>query len=275
MTTFDSGVLQALVDRAVLKEPLVLYKYRGASSQDDIAKLRDILIRNRIWLATPLSFNDPFDCFPAPVITGRPDQRRRALSASFYESGLGSGRKERRKRAKEVSAMKDTDELTDLLEAGLQQTLSKTCALSMSEKWDSLLMWSHYAQAHAGVCIELNRWEPESIITTSLPVHYDQERPVVDVLFDTGDAKVVKALYTKSSVWEYEAEWRAVMHEPEGLKTLPQGVVSRVILGAAMNPLYRAEVLKLCAEAGIGCAQATFHRRRWELELQDPGLHGF
>lgn len=63
------------------------------------------------------------------------------------------------------------------------------------------------------------------------------------------------------------------MHEPEGLKTLPQGVVSRVILGAAMNPLYRDEVIKLCAEAGIGCAQATFHRRRWELELQYPGLH--
>lgn len=251
----------------------MLYKYRGASSAEDVSKLRDILIQGRIWFATPLSFNDPFDCFPAPIISGSFAKRRKALTASFRESGLGSSRKERRGRSKEVAAMKDTDELADLLEAGLQQTLSKTCALSMSEKWDSLLMWSHYAQAHAGVCIELDRWTPESIITTSLPVHYDVDRPVVDVLFDTGDDKVVKALYTKSSVWEYEAEWRAILHEPEGLKSLPAGVVTRVILGAAMNPLYRSQVLQLCAEAGVPCAQATFHRRRWELELQDPQLH--
>lgn len=263
---------EQLSARAAENEPQHLYKYRPASSDADIAKLIEVLVDRRVWFASPLTFNDPFDCYPSAVITGTKAERRRKLAASFTKAKIEVSRARIRQRAREVAAL-PVEALDDLFEQGLTDTLQGTSAFCLAGKWNSLLMWSHYAMSHTGVCVEFVRKLPGSIITSAMPVHYAEQRPSIEVIGDPSEAKVVKALYTKSNVWQYEGEWRVVLHQREGLRSIPEAAVSRVILGASMDPSRRRQVLAICFKAGIPCEQAAFHRRRWDLELQHPTWH--
>src|SRR5690606_16940362 len=52
--------------------PGVFYKYRSLSGKDR-GYVRDAIVSNTIYLASPNSFNDPFDCAPAFSPSFTPD----------------------------------------------------------------------------------------------------------------------------------------------------------------------------------------------------------
>lgn len=86
--------------------------------------------------------------------------------------------------------------------------------ICFSEKWDSLLMWGHYARCHKGICLKLN------VDTESLPrekdilepVRYSSHHPKIFTgALERGDAEVLRTyLLTKSVDWLYEKEWRFI-----------------------------------------------------------------
>lgn len=96
--------------------------------------------------------------------------------------------------------------------------------ISLTESPDNLLMWSHYAEDHQGVVIELDidQSDPFQLfnvahIATSSDamfdkVNYRKKRPYDGLFLAASIQEIAKHYYlTKSDEWMYEKEWRYII----------------------------------------------------------------
>lgn len=106
-----------------------------------------------------------------------------------------------------------------------------------SESCNDLLMWSHYANAHKGICVEydLKLLKDVDIIKHIFPVVYSKKRLLkVDIndlfknlrelnfnIFHNGDnsdielSQLLPLLVTKGGAWRNEKEWRIIYTKQE------------------------------------------------------------
>lgn len=81
----------------------------------------------------------------------------------------------------------------------------------------------------------------------SWPITYQKDRPIVDttVTADNTDTDLIvrRGLLTKSLDWNCEKEWRVLEQKGAGLRVLPEGLLSAVILGARLKPEDRERLL--------------------------------
>lgn len=115
---------------------------------------------------------------------------------------------------------------------------------SLSEKYNSVLMWSHYTNNHSGFCIEydLSKVSPLNHFRNFLyPVLYDSQMFDISNFIerDKGTSEynnlyILQAVIRKSLDWSYEHEWRVV--HPFGALTQPQNLhtpkPSSILLGS-------------------------------------------
>ncbi|MGH7969684.1 MAG: DUF2971 domain-containing protein [Limisphaerales bacterium] len=78
------------------------------------------------------------------------------------------------------------------------------------------LMWSHYAESHAGFLIEFD--SKHDFLTYALKVEYMPQKAVYDPTIGPNDAAIETVVRTKSLHWGYEQEYRVVI--PLQLTTL-------------------------------------------------------
>lgn len=92
--------------------------------------------------------------------------------------------------------------------------------LCLSERNDSLLMWSHYADHHRGVVCRLACLEAtDSSWTIARPINYTEKMPrfvnqqeLRDLITGKADLRresiVERTIFSKAMDWQYEKEWR-------------------------------------------------------------------
>jgi hypothetical protein len=130
--------------------------------------------------------------------------------------------------------------------------------LCLSEHWDSILMWSHYSQAHEGFSIGFdsthrffNQKRTQNDEFGHLRrVHYQKARPVVSLM----NSDSVDWCDTKADVWSYEDEWRMffVLSNASETKTFgsamihlfdfPSDSVKEVVLGSKCGATTEATI---------------------------------
>lgn len=107
-------------------------------------------------------------------------------------------------------------------------------ASCFSEVYDSILMWSYYADNHRGVCAEYDL----SLLDFSYPINRNiiqclskvQYSPLRTDLFTSVDGTPhFHYLISKADVWSHEHEWRIVCESEE--EYLPFDCISGVYLG--------------------------------------------
>ena len=98
-----------------------------------------------------------------------------------------------------------------------------TYVCCFSEKMDSTLMWSHYANANKGICIayDFNKLNRENILQNLIfPVSYSNMPVDISDLLDDEYQKsqtypietaVLCAALNKATAWSYENEWRLLL----------------------------------------------------------------
>ena len=107
----------------------------------------------------------------------------------------------------------------------MRQSLDETIGiLCLTEDPDNLLMWAHYANHNRGFVIEFDekhgyfdrKEKPGELRRYLKKVNYSEERPEI-ILFNLElsdgeniDVWINKFFWNKSSVWEYEQEWRMI-----------------------------------------------------------------
>lgn len=101
----------------------------------------------------------------------------------------------------------------------LRGELAKIKVICFSDRHDSNLMWSHYAESHAGMVFEFRNVDGlDSPYKLAKPIQYSRRPPQLATdeelaRFISGDEKIDgrvtdRMIYTKSDEWSYEREWR-------------------------------------------------------------------
>jgi hypothetical protein len=118
--------------------------------------------------------------------------------------------------------------------------------LALSEVNDNILMWSHYADKHRGICIEFERTDTNDLGNWDhcVPVLYQQELPSFYPLELENSKTVTQALSTKGEYWTYEREWRILTYESNKHFPLP-GNITSVIFGLNMLQKDRDAIVSL------------------------------
>lgn len=117
----------------------------------------------------------------------------------------------------------------NLIKKTLNDIRAKTLVYCFSKTNQSILLWSHYADSHKGVCVEFDIDNKEKDI---IEVSYEDKRAKFDILkivslilaldflnkpFNSNDKdfnqKIMKPYYTKSLEWKYEEEARYILHK--------------------------------------------------------------
>ena len=222
--------------------PDYFYKYRSLHSEADRRWAEDIVANSRLWWPSPLDFNDPFDCVPVHQYVGSARDKERAAREVIRRMMKNSSRYDRRKALKETRNRREGDVVRIMNESN-RLLLERSSVCSLSELGDNVLMWSHYADAHRGICFrfrplakDADSLDPHRLgFEFALPVTYSKQRPVVDLMLDDfgpGDL-IEKVLLTKADFWSYEREWRMIGHEvSKGARTFPPRSLDAIILGS-------------------------------------------
>ncbi|ALN64598.1 hypothetical protein GLA29479_3747 [Lysobacter antibioticus] len=148
---------------------------------------------------------------------------------------------------------------------------------SFSERVDSTLMWSHYADSHKGFCIEYDvRSLPESDLRARslYPVLYSDDIFDATEFFqrDAAERNICHSILAgllKAKDWSYEREWRLMF--PHGLldSARPFRMPSPigVYLGARISNESEASVREACESLGVPVWNMQHSARRFQIEV--------
>jgi hypothetical protein len=139
------------------------------------------------------------------------------------------------------------------LNSQFQEALKASKVLCLSERHDSVLMWSHYAQLHEGVVLELACIpELDSAWGSAMRVLYSHIMPPAfqdESLIRLGSGQghtspeklLDKFVTAKALDWAYAREWRVVLHftdpsqQTQDIPFWPKELAA-VYLGCRMSP---------------------------------------
>ena len=247
-----------------MKKNKILYKYR--SWKNDIQKAP--LVKSQLYLSSPKDFNDPFDCrIPANFIEMNQDEKEEYAEImiknhanQMIENGydLDVEYKNILNRLKDVS-LNDQKDFEERTYSGYDRHLG---VLSLSERWDSILMWSHYAECHKGYCIGFHK---EKLTTSSFfgaggPVIYPKNEnfPKISPVQELKQESQFLATHHKALDWEYECEYRFTkLQYPKPFEiserkiSVPNSYIAEVIIGFKTDPLVEEEITELCKNKNI------------------------
>lgn len=291
--------------------PKALYRYR---SLERLAYRLEELRDGYVFVSNPAEFNDPYD---SALSTSFERVQNKVLekygleSYANIESKLFESFDEAAKKELEVhendqqaafhsllgglmSLLYGVNTSSDQLDIfGVLRQLVRVGCFSANP--NSVLMWSHYANRHRGICVEFSgssMLSSEKFLELVHPVQYtdklfDLVQIFSTVIPDVGlnevsqtsvpginpDCWLILAACQKSIEWEYEQEWRLVSLDPAGRKG-PRfsldacGIKpSRIILGARIDGADQAAVRELAERISVSVVKARLARDRFQIEF--------
>jgi hypothetical protein len=183
-----------------------LYKYRGFSGEHDEQNLRDMIVHSVLRLTSPATFNDPYEMFVHIVVEGTADQRLQRFSQIVAQQGTTMQPDERDEMVRRLMGTPDGEHAARCQEsiAGIRRRSGVFCFAGDPR---SVLMWSHYAEHHHGVCLQFERMKDFPTLGHAVRVDYREDLPVVNWI--VGFYEDVKhILLAKHPCWAYEGERR-------------------------------------------------------------------
>jgi hypothetical protein len=198
--------------------------------------VRDILLNNRLFFPTRSAFNDPFDCrIPLSWDGVTLDEMEQKLLDVYRRNPPKGWKGSIMEFVKEQRA---NGSIAQLLEPSLgkfvtEAKLDDLRVLCLCERSDGILMWSHYADNHEGVCLEFTVLK-ESYFDGAISVIYASDYPQLKVTM--GSRELADGMVrTKATHWAYESEWRVLNVEVTPLHDFPKECLSGVILGCQIS----------------------------------------
>lgn len=190
-----------------------LYKYRAINAHT----LRTIS-HSEVYFPLPAEFNDPFDCNIIPDVKfTEGDAEKFVRATGFAQSNLPVGN------LVEYLRSTGSDTMRKSMFKDVQQFTKGLRLCCFSEIPNSVMMFSHYAAGHRGICLELSVSDDE-FFDLLRPVQYPVSFPSINPFqlypykpFDKEVMwSVVEAEFlSKSPDWSYEKEWRILKADAE------------------------------------------------------------
>lgn len=217
-----------------------LYKYSSFNDRSIYS-----LMTGKIWFPKPDSLNDPYDCAIVNmskfyiddlkksrlnIVSVLERMRPTTSSRSEFEKNLYSMINDHISKIseKDVATQRELSETYEIF----QSAINNFGILSLSETPENILMWSHYASGHTGICFQFERNETNKLGLNSKKVIYSNKR------IDTGTSSINTTDFdlfcVKHKGWKYEREWRLVEDKGNQHYEFP-GRLNSVICGCLMS----------------------------------------
>lgn len=223
-----------------------LYKFKSLAG-NSAQHVQDIILLNRLYFSRPDEFNDPFDCLPTVSLEATDKEWHNYFNELFKRKAPHISRSQRMAQIK--AAMqgplrnRNSKEARDWFQEITAKSVNSAGVLSLSECCDHPLIWSHYADAHRGVCLRFQAADTNRFFGRAQKVIYQVERPKINLILDAPNYLSEKSLLTKADYWSYEREWRIVdPFNGPGIQVFPSAFLDQVILGAKVLDENRAKV---------------------------------
>lgn len=255
--------------------PQKLYKYYSINEN-----LYKVIKSGSCWFSRPLDFNDPFDC-NLDVSIGNSDEE--IMNNIEKSSMLRLLKEELSNRSSEVKGAGERilskpsfvkKIINEVHKYYINQNIGVYC---LSEDPLNILMWSHYANSHKGICLEFDIKRDGFFYNNLLPVQYRKRYPKFE-LSDYQDEENMmfamhqQAICTKSILWKYEKEWRVITDDGCGLKKFDKQDITRVIFGANISDNDKKRILSLLKAneyTAIKYCQCQLSEHKYSLEICD------
>lgn len=196
------------------------YKYRPLIDDTKFNGINEntlkLLEHGELYFSKPEDFNDPFDC----VIEHDANITREDIKNYCNKKNFSDTKTNKILENFSVNPQK----IIDLLSESIQTNIFKIFCLSKNER--NILMWSHYANNHTGICVGIKTYflnskliikikngylcpyfHPDSI--ELVHVKYEKEPPKYNIITREGDPW--KSIITKADFWYYEEEFRLIL----------------------------------------------------------------
>jgi len=153
----------------------------------------------------------------------------------------------------------------------IEQNIGICC---FSAQKDNLLMWSHYASGHTGVCFQFETSPFTEFFGEALSVGYQENRPVVNIFHPDDDFNMQQMFLTKNSKWRYEEEFRMIgpHRHPGKAHKFPKYLLRGLIFGAKAlqeNESLLKDYLKRCYEGRIKLYRAGLSQNNYSLDISE------
>ncbi len=256
--------------------PKTVYKYR---SWDD-SNHKKLLIDGEIYMSSPRDFNDPFDC-KISIDYSFLDSDSKKIE---YVENLLSRHKKSFNNI-DIEKLKETvcnNMINDWegwrhAQVRINENLLNTHygVYSLTTKWDSILMWSHYGNFHKGFCVGFNE---ENLRNSELFSHggyvsYRDDYPRLDFSEKDDLKELQKQIYSKAKHWVYEAEYRLTkLSFPSAFSVdsrkilISKKAFNEVNLGIKIPSMHRKEISKICYDSNIPVFQLEKKENEFKLE---------
>ena len=257
--------------------PAKFYKYRSMADPGVIRWVERIVLHNELYFAAAKTFNDPFDLRPVLSLTAPKIQKVKDFErmSKKYEPSLN--REQRRAQAKDVvknslgwKSIKTTEKSIQAEHASwITENVGVYC---VSTKRDDILMWSHYADYHKGICLEFDGEAP--LMAHAQKVQYTQKRVPIMMYYDDNETSMTKALLSKSLQWAYEEEWRLIdVKNGPGTVEFKPGNLTGIVIGALASADTVGMVRRWVKERShpLDIYQASLSNSDYSLEIKKLG----
>lgn len=255
-----------------------IFKYVSLASKTSWNYLEEAIQNQKLYGSTTVSLNDPFELRPCVI-----DDLSEEIIRSCHDFGS-------------VKTKPRTHEFDDLTywrkraAQTVQNTIDAARIIVFSDKIDSPLLWSHYANSHRGACLHFVARAFRAVKTQGW-VRYSRQRPSLQMSaalrhrpenrgFLSDDewrklrgATLAPLAFTKPVEWEYEGEFRVVYSATRKKHIVFEKCgLLEIILGAKISDEDAASVVALVENAaGVAprVCRASLSARTFSVQI-DP-----
>lgn len=227
LTSSEENIEKVRQEILTNKRPRYLYKYRSIKSAIEFLK------NSSIFFSNYKDFNDPFESACKKKLEYTPKQHFDAFRRMGKDS-FSSALKAEEIRLGYINGI-------DLLKRSTDEILNCFAYYCMAEEPDNILMWSHYADSHKGVCFKFDIIQDLDNFFITVPVDYGSEY----LEFDTLNGNPADIIKHKSIDWEYEHEHRTIKVNAHGLNKIKKEVLVEIIFGCRTSAEDKIKIRKL------------------------------
>jgi len=239
----SSSEIKELIKKGVEQGcyPQYVYKYRVSDTTKN-PYFDSIIKTNSLKFSSPEEFNDPFDCQLQPVIFPSQEEVMQFLNriAPTLPPDIISNYA--------TYAITNPQKFAEILKNAIK--FDDKGILCLSKESDNILLWSHYADKHYGVCLKFDMLEDPDFFSIPLTVKYEKDYPIYNHMTESNDV-VTKMIKTKFELWEYEKEIRIFKHV-KGICKFKKTALTEIIFGCNTPQAEINRIKNLVSTNGYG-----------------------
>ncbi len=223
---------------------MILYKY-GIINKYTLSSLNS----KKIWMSKPGKFNDPYEF----------KLKRIDKNNLHLVKGLQKIKDDNPK-------IQDDEKLIDIVISHYQKEIENFGVACFSESNNDMLMWSHYADNHFGLCLGFDVGENPGE-KGFYKINYSTDYPEIDLENIWHKDGLMKILYTKGKAWEYEKEWRLITTDGDVLLPYTADLVE-VVFGNRTTPNDIELVKSILSKDNINFFQAIINSDNYLIDIE-------